>query len=1554
MKIRATITLIILFSTQLLLLCSSQVVNPVFAVDGGSEVVDQLIEEIITAIDMDNIITHVRYFSSLSRTTGYPGAAQAAEYIYNYFNDALDLRSWVEEYKVAVPVDHGSKLTVLQPFQQSINAYALAPNNLQTCKTPVGGLEGALTYVGTGSLDELKGSISGSILLMEFNSGDNWLNAMRLGAKAVVFIEPSVTIRSEADRKHLDTPVKFPRLYISAEDGENLKTRLLGGETVTVRIEVDMTWENVVAQNIIAVVNGTETGEEKNNAIVVSAYYDSASVVPLLASGADEANGIASLLELARILKEHPPRRPVWLIAFSGHTQAMAGGRDFIWHSRQVVGQEADGSPKYFTWHFDHVGKTSDVTVAPQALKLAFSLDFSTDSDALALTPGSTYYGVGGPWMTWYDYSPGTLVRFLLTGERYGQYPYQAGVPLGFYYIGSTALRERLGSSFHGLTYKAFGLGLDERYLPSSVTHEASIFAQTGTWGVGFYTAMASRLLYNTPINTFDKVNFGNLAPQVELAFILIRAATNDIEYFDFKKAAVSSVQFSAAAFFNHVNRDDSGLGFGVVKGQIGRWDIKKNWYVSNWEDALGKDGQILVHVKLLARADVYGHSFIQFAEPDGSFTVKGVLPSLGWAAQQAIYQMLPFVVNHTTGDIEYAPDFGPFGTRLWPFGYSFFTFEKDLIDGSGARIVYLSMFKAGTIAIHDLIDPRSILTPVGGGSLKVINHESGVEPTSFSYFVADPPSFEGTGRVFLGDPTSGYDAVVFVPGDSAVRIIFLGGVDAYPIGILTNSERGIAAGSGKYVDIAPTALLLARDLLYITEERINQMRAQRIIAGPSAAEEAYEKARGFLGLADDSLSRFEFGKYYTYILKAWYYARNSYVQTRDLIVDSINTFVFFFALMLPFTFLIDRIAIHLEGRKRILSLVASFTITIFILYLLHPGFRLAANAGMAAVSLATFMLAAPVPLIMFNDIVNVVKEIRRRLIGPHFMEIARVGTAFTAFSLGVENLRRRRFRTALTLISIILVVFSLTSFTSTSSLWAIQKSPPPLQPLAAWNPLYTGILITRTSNFAPINPQLIGVLRTFYGEQATIAPRAFIRVANRFIFNATGGLGRISGILGFTPEEFEVLKLQNVIYQDVGVPWFREGDVYTCFLGEDVAEALAASPGDWVSLFGVNLRVLGVISQNAMREVYDIDGQQITPFDPNIPVPPVPRAFWGLVFIPYELALSLGGSTVSVGLSFKGSVDLDAVASDLCDYLSLYAHSVYASKGLQASQCFIYTPRVLFSVTGWQYTLIPFIVTAFLILNVMLGTIHERIRDISVYSAVGLSPSQVSGMFFAESIVYAILGTSMGYILGLVTSTVLGGIIPGISTNYASSAIVSALTLSIAAVLVSSVYPVFRASRAVTPSLERAWKIPTKPKGVEWNVPLPFSVEEAEVKGILVYVMEFIQRYGSEAVSFQASNLRLDEKVEDGRRTYRLKVDVRLKPYEMGVMEEVDLMAVGKPGETKFSFNLYGKLATGPRQLWLVGHRSFVDVVRKQILLWRSLRPQDREAYLEKGRSWV
>ena len=194
----------------------------------------------------------------------------------------------------------------------------------------------------------------GSVLLIDFNSSTQWINAAMLGAKAVVFIEPETTIRGEAENKFLTVPANIPRFWISRADADQLLELLeetdaesanphAQSQPLMVRLNSTMTWERRIGQNIRGFLEGSNP-ILKDEMVVVTAYYDSMSVVPSLAPGADPTSGVAALLEVAHILskEEYRPGRSMLFVATDGHFQGLAGMRFFMFGIGQDIIARAD------------------------------------------------------------------------------------------------------------------------------------------------------------------------------------------------------------------------------------------------------------------------------------------------------------------------------------------------------------------------------------------------------------------------------------------------------------------------------------------------------------------------------------------------------------------------------------------------------------------------------------------------------------------------------------------------------------------------------------------------------------------------------------------------------------------------------------------------------------------------------------------------------------------------------------------------------------------------------------------------------------------------------------------------------------------------------------------------------------------------------------------------------------------------------------------------------------------------------------------------------------
>jgi len=227
--------------------------------------------------------------------------------------------------------------------------------------------------------------------------------------------------------------------------------------------------------------------------------------------------------------------------------------------------------------------------------------------------------------------------------------------------------------------------------------------------------------------------------------------------------------------------------------------------------------------------------------------------------------------------------------------------------------------------------------------------------------------------------------------------------------------------------------------------------------------------------------------------------------------------------------------------------------------------------------------------------------------------------------------------------------------------------------------------------------------------------------------------------------------------------------------------------------------------------------------------------------------------------------------------------------------------------------------------------------------------------MFMAETLAYAFIGGVLGYIAGITGTTFMtqAGLMPkGFYPNYASDFVITTLGLMIAIVILSGLYPFLKAAKLVTPSLERRWKIETKPVGEKWTVPTPFVfTSNEEVEGILEYVKEYFMAYTTESAGFPFATTGVKKetgKTDEGS-TKSLIIDAHVAPFPSGIHQTTTVTATRTDDRWKMHITIARK--TGQMNMWITANRTFLDSVRKQLLMWRGLSPSEKEKYAEAGK---
>ena len=80
------------------------------------------------------------------------------------------------------------------------------------------------------------------------------------------------------------------------------------------------------------------------------------------------------------------------------------------------------------------------------------------------------------------------------------------------------------------------------------------------------------------------------------------------------------------------------------------------------------------------------------------------------------------------------------------------------------------------------------------------------------------------------------------------------------------------------------------------------------------------------------------------------------------------------------------------------------------------------------------------------------------------------------------------------------------------------------------------------------------------------------------------------------------------------------------------------------------------------------------------------------------------------------------------------------------------------------------------------------------------------------------------------------------------------------------------------------------------------------------------------------------------------LEADIKLAPYETGVAEKTQFFLV-EVEPNRWETRILAQRTMGPTDRWARMHRHYVDLFRKQLLLWRSLPRAERQKYVERGK---
>ena len=287
------------------------------------------------SLDLPSLIT--RFSESGNRSMGSPGSRTAAAFIRNIFQELGAETVGSQAFSVPI-LAHGKNEIQVSESGLRADLFPIEGNASTPQTIAAGGVQGPLVYVADGSLKRFNGkTIEGAVVLMELDSGKNWQYAVDLGARALVYVDRGLAQKSLYTDKFELTPVQFPRFQMTLSALRRLlgdfESQPQGLVAEKVRLSGHSQWKLSNAENIYALFPGSDS-ELSEQLIIVEAFYDTSVLVADHAPGADQALGIATLIQVARYLNAHPPGRSVLLVATAGYGQTLAGLRELVWSIR--------------------------------------------------------------------------------------------------------------------------------------------------------------------------------------------------------------------------------------------------------------------------------------------------------------------------------------------------------------------------------------------------------------------------------------------------------------------------------------------------------------------------------------------------------------------------------------------------------------------------------------------------------------------------------------------------------------------------------------------------------------------------------------------------------------------------------------------------------------------------------------------------------------------------------------------------------------------------------------------------------------------------------------------------------------------------------------------------------------------------------------------------------------------------------------------------------------------------------------------------------------------
>ena len=1183
------------------------------------------------------------------RSTGTPGNSRAAAFIKSEL-ERLALGT-VASQPFAVPVvRHGTSELDVSARGITLPLHPVSGNAISPPTAAAPGLTGPLIYVGSGEFGGLNGKrIEGAVLLMEIDSARNWLKAADLGAQALIYVDRGRSPRALFEDKFELSPVPFPRFWISADDLRrafgDFESAPAGRVADGVRLRAEAKWENAITENIYCLIPGT-SAERKQEVLLVEAFYDSTAWVAGRSPGADEAVAAATLLQLARFFREHPPERSVLLAATSGHAQALAGMREMIWafstRSRDLR-DERNQLRRFVQQARLALRALEDVRFGETGPAEKAAVPAEPPEDKAAADSGGD--------------SPEDLLR--------------------------EALQERLKTDSDRVSRRLMRLRMVEHgrdaQLIQELTAERQLLRRL-TWRTSFERLEADEQRLIRQVAERARKDQELLLADARMQLRLVEGAyalRNAVQ--DYEIAASVSLHLSSHGdgfgAFNtgwlyplrpRINRvpayaplaealNEGARQMGPAPGSPGMFkDTLRPSRLRPWQSffidrpALGGE--------VAALAGYHGITFATTGDARSAWGTPGDTPErvdVDFAVSQShsVCSLIGYLARAPKLREENAPlnGFSTITGRAAFLRHGELFADKPapgtvLLCYQGASRFYAMVDSRGRFRLKGVADKTHSLHKVviegyrfddrTGQAVWTIDKKltgkdayrvkmnrrfmetdlvmfaaSGttvfnlLEPRTFRHLtkadVLDGRREAEPAHWFMSrlDTWSSIITTVFLEPGTPLKMM-LSDTVLRRKSILLNASEQRPTGMGYEVEDTPRLLRseyqTARDMWALLAPRIENLERRGVFNERIRALE--QEGRAALKTAEAALGAYAYDRFAAASSRAWALAVRVYDDVERTQKDILYGVLFYIALFVPFAFCLERLlCAYANIYKRILAFSLILGALVAVIYNVHPAFQLAYSPMVVILAFFIMGLSLIVTLIIFFRFEQEMAGLQSRARLTPAGEISRWRAFVAAFLLGVSNLRRRPVRTALTCVTLVLLTFTIMSFTSAKSMRRHARIL--YSPQAA----YQGFLLKNT-NWTTLPAEAFETVANAFAGTGRTVPRAWMEGEDAtrtgmVPLRAGGRSAEAQGLMGLASAEPQVSGLDAIL---VGGRWFDETERYAALLPERLAASLGIDPqqpeGQRVTLWGMDFAVTGVFSGKLLQERLDLDGEPLTP----------------------------------------------------------------------------------------------------------------------------------------------------------------------------------------------------------------------------------------------------------------------------------------------------------------------------------------------------------------------